>query len=164
LNKLNVPLKFETVVDLAGEAAIGRPHIAGALLEEGYTDTYQEAFIKYIGTGGPAFEKKFQATAQDVIQLVGRAKGLTFLAHPSHYTTDFELSSLIQLGLDGIEVVHPSHSELRQDFYRGVVNQYFLLESGGSDLHGGKKGDDQNFGTFIVPLHYVEAMRNRLFA
>jgi 3',5'-nucleoside bisphosphate phosphatase len=163
LNNINIPLKLDAVLDQAGIGSVGRPHIASALLEEGLTDTYHEAFMKYIGVGAPAYEKKYQLSPQETIELISQAGGLTFLAHPGKYTTDVELSSLIKSGLDGIEVVHPSHNEARQEFYRGVIHQYFLLECGGSDFHGGKKNDDDTLGAYTVPLNIVEDMRSRLF-
>ncbi len=163
LNDINIPLTLDSVLDQAGIGSVGRPHIASALLEEGLTGTYHEAFMKYIGFGAPAYEKKFQLTPVEATKLISQAGGLSFLAHPGKYTTEVELSTLIQSGLDGIEVVHPSHNEARQEFYRGVVHQYFLLECGGSDYHGGKKNDDNTLGTFTVPLEIVEEMRNRLF-
>jgi len=164
LNDINIPLKLDAVLDQAGIGSVGRPHIASALLEEGLTVTYHEAFMKYIGAGAPAYEKKYQLSPSEATQLVAQAGGLSFLAHPGKYTTDIELSTLIQAGLDGIEVVHPSHNEARQEFYRGVVHQYFLLECGGSDYHGGKKNDDQVLGVYTVPLEVVEDMRTRLFS
>jgi 3',5'-nucleoside bisphosphate phosphatase len=164
LNDINIPLKLDAVLDQAGVGSVGRPHIASALMEEGLTDTYHEAFLRYIGVGAPAYEKKYQLSPLEAIQLVTQAGGLTFLAHPGKYTTDVELTTLIQAGLDGIEVVHPSHNDTRQEFYRGVVHQYFLLECGGSDYHGGKKNDENTFGTYTVPLDVVEEMRNRLFS
>ncbi|MBI4429583.1 MAG: PHP domain-containing protein [Ignavibacteriales bacterium] len=163
LNKINIPITLDSVLKKAGEGSIGRPHIANALLDKGLTGTYHEAFTKYIGTNGPAYEKKFQLSPEEAMRLVTSSGGLSFLAHPGNYTTDAELLDLIRKGMDGIEVVHPSHSESRQEYYRGVVNQYFLLESGGSDYHGGKKNDDYAFGAFSVPLHVVETMRSRLF-
>jgi predicted metal-dependent phosphoesterase TrpH len=163
LNDINIPLKLDSVLDQAGIGSVGRPHIASALLEEGLTGTYHEAFMKYIGFGAPAYEKKYQLTPLEATTLISQAGGLSFLAHPGKYTTEVELSTLIQSGLDGIEVVHPSHNEARQEFYRGVVHQYFLLECGGSDFHGGKKNDDNTLGTFTVSLDIVEEMRNRLF-
>ena len=164
LNDINVSLKMDAVLDQAGIGSVGRPHIASALLEEGLIETYHEAFMKYIGVGAPAYEKKYQLSPLEATQLIAQAGGLTFLAHPGKYTTDFELSTLIQTGLDGIEVVHPSHNEARQEFYRGVVHQYFLLECGGSDFHGGKKNDDQTLGVYTVSLQVVEDMRTRLFS
>jgi len=163
LNKINIPITLDAVLEQAGEGSVGRPHIANALLEEGLTGSYHEAFIKYIGQNGPAYEKKFQVSPEEAIRLISSCGGLSFLAHPGKYTSEAELLDLIKKGLDGIEVVHPSHNESRQEYYRGVVNQYFLLESGGSDFHGGKKNDDYAFGAFVVPLHVVEAMRSRLF-
>ena len=164
LNKINVPIDMDAVLEQAGIGSVGRPHIANALVEQGIIDSFHEAFAKYIGTGGPAYEKKYQVSPREAIQLISKSGGLSFLAHPGRYTTDLELSELIDSGMDGIEVVHPSHDAERQKFYRSVVNQYFLLESGGSDFHGGKKNDGYAFGSFWVPMHVVEAMRKRLFS
>jgi len=163
LNKINVPLRMEAVLDQAGIGSVGRPHIASALVEEGLIETYHEAFLKYIGTGAPAYEKKYQLNPEEAVRLITGAGGLTFLAHPGKYTSEAELLRLINAGVDGIEVVHPSHSEAQQAHYRRVVDQYFLLESGGSDFHGGKKGDDDTIGTYTVPMFVVDQMRRRLF-
>ncbi|MEX0602795.1 MAG: PHP domain-containing protein, partial [Bacteroidota bacterium] len=57
LNNINIPLKMESVLEQAGIGSVGRPHIANALVESGWTGSYHEAFEKYIGMGGPAFEK-----------------------------------------------------------------------------------------------------------
>lgn len=163
LNSLNVPLRLDAVLEKAGIAAVGRPHIASALLDEGLVDSFQGAFQRFIGTGGPAYETKFQLNPSEAFRLISEAGGLSFLAHPGNYLSEQELLELIKYGLDGIEVVHPSHSASMQDYYRGIVNNYFLLESGGSDFHGGRKNDEHVFGTFTVPLHVVDTMRRRLF-
>jgi predicted metal-dependent phosphoesterase TrpH len=164
LNKINIPIRFESVQEQAGIGSLGRPHIASVMMEEGFIETYHEAFAKYIGVGGPAYEKKFQLGPEEAIRLISQSGGLSFLAHPGKYTSELEVAQLIKAGLDGIEVVHPSHNEIRQEHYRGVVNQYFLLESGGSDFHGGKKNDDAVFGAFCVPIQIVDAMKKRLFS
>lgn len=164
LNRINVPLRFDSVLEQAGIGSVGRPHIANALVEHGLTDSFHEAFEKYIGTGGPAFEKKFQLTPQDAIRLINSAGGLSFLAHPGRSTREEEIISLISLGLDGIEIVHPSHQEEQRNYYRGIVDHYFLLESGGSDFHGGRKGDGHTFGVFTVPMRILDAMKKRLFS
>jgi predicted metal-dependent phosphoesterase TrpH len=143
---------------------LNRINIPSVLMEEGFIDSYHEAFAKYIGVGGPAYEKKFQLSPEEAIRLISDSGGLSFLAHPGKYTSELELALLIKAGLDGIEVVHPSHNEARQEHYRGVVSQYFLLESGGSDFHGGKKNDESTFGAYWVPLQVVEAMKKRLFS
>jgi len=163
LNKLNIPLNLEAVLEQAGIGSVGRPHVANALLDGKHIATYHEAFEKFIGNSGPAFEKKYQLSPADAFKLITKAGGLSFLAHPGKYISELDLSQLIKNGLDGIEVVHPAHDDKLKEYYRGLVNQYFLLESGGSDFHGGKKNDDYALGVFTVPMHIVETMRSRLF-
>ncbi len=164
LNNINVPLTIESVLERAGHGAVGRPHIASAMVEEGYIETYHQAFEKFIGNGGPAFEKKFQLTLKDAIQLISSSGGLSFLAHPGRFTTEELLHQTIRSGLDGIEVIHPSHQPSHTSYYRGVVNEYFLLESGGSDFHGGKKNDDEVLGNFYIDESRVNMMKHRLFS
>jgi predicted metal-dependent phosphoesterase TrpH len=164
LNGLDVPITIESVLDQAGIGSVGRPHIASVLVEEGYTQNYHEAFSKYIGTGGPAYEKKYQVSPEEAVKMVARAGGLSFFAHPGKYATESDLAALMAAGLDGIEVVHPSHSPSMQAHYRRLADQYFLLESGGSDFHGGKKNDDTVFGSYTVPMSIVEMMRRRRFS
>jgi 3',5'-nucleoside bisphosphate phosphatase len=164
LNNLNVPLTMEEVMKCAGDGAVGRPHIATALLNAKLTRSYQEAFERYIGNNSPAFEKKFQLTPADAIALISSSGGLSFLAHPGKYTSDDMLQHLIKAGLDGIEVVHPSHSNELIAHYRGVVNEYCMLESGGSDFHGGNKNDDETLGSIAVDPEIVNVMKRRLFS
>jgi len=163
LNGLDIPLSLDSVLDQAGIGSVGRPHIASALVEEGHTQNYQEAFIKYIGSNGPAFEKKYQVGPAEAVQLIAQAGGLSFFAHPGKHTTEADLVALMDVGLDGIEVIHPSHSPTLQKHYRSLASQYFLLQSGGSDFHGGKKNDEAVFGAYTVPMSIVEDMRRRCF-
>ena len=163
LNQINIPLSLDAVLDQAGIGSVGRPHIASALVEGGMTGTYGEAFEKYIGFGAPAYEKKYQVSPEEAVQLVAQAGGLSFFAHPGRSTTEADLLELIRVGLDGIEVIHPSHSPSMQEHYRRLASQYFLLTSGGSDFHGGKKNDNGAFGSYAVPMHVVEEMRRRCF-
>jgi 3',5'-nucleoside bisphosphate phosphatase len=164
LNNLGVPLTMDAVMQCAGDGAVGRPHIAGALLTSKLTRSYQEAFERFIGNGGPAFEKKFQLTPADAVALISSSGGLSFLAHPGKYTSDNMLQLLIKAGLDGIEVTHPAHSPELVAHYRGVVNEYCMLESGGSDFHGGNKNDDETLGNMAVDPEVVNIMKRRLFA
>jgi len=162
LHELNVPLRFEAVLAKAGNGSVGRPHIANALVEEGLTETYQQAFLKYLGSGKPAYEKKYQISPREAIALVSGAGGLSFVAHPGNTVDEDLLQRLIREGVDGIEVVHPSHSEELVAYYRGIAEEYCLLISGGSDFHGGRKNDATALGTYAVALEDVEAMERRL--
>ena len=163
LNNLHVPLRIESVMEHAGTGSVGRPHIAAALVDEGFTNSYQEAFDRFIGNGGPAYERKFNFSPSEAIQLIASSGGLSFLAHPGRFTSDGMLQQLIKAGVDGIEVIHPSHAPEHVLHYRGVTNEYYLLESGGSDFHGGKKRDDTTLGSFFVGEEKVDTMKRRLF-
>jgi predicted metal-dependent phosphoesterase TrpH len=162
LNSMKIPLTVESVLAEASGDSIGRPHVASALVAGGHTETYQQAFNKYLANGRPAYERKDDYAPEEAIRLIADAGGLSFLAHPSRSVDDAYLRRLIGMGLDGIEVYHPSHPPDLVRHYKGIVNEYFLLESGGSDFHGGRRGDDDNLGMFGIPAQGVEMMRRRL--
>lgn len=162
LNDLKIPLTIESVFEQAGNGSVGRPHIANALLGEGLTETYHEAFSKYIGFGKPAYEKKYQVTPREAIELIASAGGISFIAHPGNNIDEKVMVELINQGVDGIEVIHPSHSPERVAHYKGITNEYFLLSSGGSDFHGGRKNDAEVFGKYFISDDEVEMMRRRL--
>jgi 3',5'-nucleoside bisphosphate phosphatase len=161
LQNLGLYITLEDVLEKAGNSAVGRPHIAQVLLEKELISSYYEAFNKYIGNESPAYEKKVHVSPQSAFKIINDAGGLSFIAHPG-YIKDSILMELIEAGVDGIEVYHPSHSSQLVKFYKGIVNEYFLLESGGSDFHGGRREDEKNFGKVYTSYASVEAMRKRL--
>ncbi len=161
LNELGVNISMEDVNEIAGNSAVGRPHIAKALVKLGVVNNYYEAFWKYLKDGGPAYEKKIHISPSSAIKIINDAGGLAFVAHPGNMKEKL-LFELIEAGLDGIEVIHPSHTEKTQRFYEKIAEQYCLLKSGGSDFHGGEKEDENNLGKFFIPPLFVEEMRQRL--
>ena len=162
LNSLNVPLTIDGVMRRAGSGSVGRPHIATALLEEGLIGTYQEAFTRYIGFGKPAYEKKYMISLREAISMIAAAGGLSFIAHPSTFLAEGVLLDIIHAGIDGIEVIHPSHTAELTAHYRGIVSEYFLLASGGSDFHGGRRNDADALGRFTIATAELNMMRRRL--
>lgn len=164
LNKMNVPIDIDSVMEHVTGDSVGRPHIANALVTEGHAASYEQAFMKYIGDGRPAYERKWNFSPEETIRLINKAGGLSFLAHPGRSMNEDLLFRLIKAGLDGIEVIHPSHSPELVYYYRGIVNEYCLLESGGSDYHGGEKSDDQTLGRFVISASTVDIMRRRLIS
>lgn len=163
LHSLDVFIRMDKVLEQAGGGSIGRPHIANAIIDAGYAESHQEVFAKYIGYGCPAYVEKFQCSPEEVFSLISQVGGLSFLAHPGNSVPEQTVFRLINVGLDGIETVHPSHSADITNHYKGIVNEYFLLESGGSDFHGGRRNDDAALGQFTIPLTTVDTMRRRLF-
>ena len=161
LNILGLKITMDDVLKQANNSAIGRPHVAQALLINEQVKSYFEAFYKYLGNHAPAYERKVHLSPQSAFKIISDAGGLSFIAHPGNMP-EILIKELIDAGVDGIEVVHPSHTPERVKFYRGIVNEYFLLESGGSDYHGGKREDEENLGKFFTSTKSVEAMRLRL--
>lgn len=161
LNFLGINLTLEDVLEKSGDSAVGRPHIAQAMAEKGFVTNYFEAFNKYIGNGCPAYEKKVHLSPRSAFKIISDSGGLSFIAHPNNMPDDI-LKELIEEGVDGIEVIHPSHYPHQVKHFRGIVNEYFLLESGGSDFHGGDRNDYTNFGKYFTTSSRVDAMRNQL--
>ncbi len=163
LNRIKIPLKFESVIERAGpENSIGRPHIANTMVEEGFAGSYDEVFHKYIGIGKPAYEANPPFPPDEAIRMISAAGGLSFLAHPSHYVNTAMLHYLVKAGLDGVEVIHPSHSPEEVEFYGKFADENSLLKSGGSDFHGGLKNDDANLGKYYIGRDWLDAIRARV--
>ncbi|NWF49848.1 MAG: PHP domain-containing protein [Ignavibacteriaceae bacterium] len=161
LNALGLDLSLDDVLEKVKNSAVGRPHIAQAMVDKKLVNSYFEAFNKYIGNGCPAYERKVHISPQSAFKIISDAGGLSFIAHPG-FISESIIMELIEAGMDGIEVVHPSHSPQMEKYYKGIVNEYFLLESGGSDFHGGEREDDYNFGKYFTTQNALEAIRNRL--
>ncbi len=163
LNEMGSKITMGNVIDKAGEdAAIGRPHIAMALNDEGFVGSYSEAFYKYIGDGKPAYIRKPNTSAKEAIELISASGGLSFVAHPGRYVSDDVFARLITYGLDGIEIVHPSHKKEDMANLLRTAELNFLLTSGGSDFHGGSKNDQKNFGSYYVTTAEINNMKRRL--
>jgi predicted metal-dependent phosphoesterase TrpH len=161
LNILGLDITIDDVMLFSKDSAIGRPHIAQALLAKGQVKSFFEAFYKFIGNHAPAYERKVHLSPQSAFKIINDAGGLSFIAHPGNMP-EILIKELIDAGVDGIEVIHPSHSPEQVKFYRGIVIEYFLLESGGSDFHGGKREDDENLGKYYTSSKVVDTMRTRL--
>ena len=161
LNNFAIPLNFESVRKYAQKGSIGRPHIAGALFQEGLIKNYQEAFNKYIGDGRPCAVPKYKILPQEAISLINQSGGICVLAHPGDDVRDRMIFDLVKAGLDGIETIHPRHTQKQVDFFRNVVKRYNLVETGGSDCHG-KNTDDILIGRMNVPYAFVKRMKERL--
>lgn len=161
LNSMGIDLSINEITDQFPGLPIGRPHIAELLLKKEYVKSFPEAFYSYLGNSAPAYEKKVYISPESAFRLITAASGLSFIAHPGNMSEEV-LKALIDAGCDGIEVMHPSMNNSQIKFLHELTNNYFLLRSGGSDFHGGKKKDDENFGRFYMRYDDVRAMRSRL--
>ena len=157
LHELDLSLKLSTVLEISGEGSIGRMHIAQALVQEGLCQNVDTAFSKYLRDGGPAFVEKYRVAADKAIDVIHRAGGLTLLAHPGFYNDEELMEFLFEVGLDGLEVYNPKHSELQVLRFQKVVEAHNGIESGGSDFHGGRE-KTVPLGAFKVSCSIVTKM------
>jgi predicted metal-dependent phosphoesterase TrpH len=160
LAALNLPLKWERVLEIAGGGAIGRPHVARAMLEAGYVESVKDAFIRYIGSDGPAYVARTRLSPEESVQLIHSAGGVAVLAHPG-LLRDYRamILRLIAVGLDGVEVNHPSNSEAVRLDLRGIAIASSLIMTGGSDFHGPQIKPDTKLGMVVPPDGAVDALK-----
>jgi 3',5'-nucleoside bisphosphate phosphatase len=155
LNALGVLLTMDLVLENAGAGAIGRPHIARAMVAGGWVRDFRDAFDRYLGWGRPAYVPKQRLAMADAIALIHRAGGLAVLAHPGSEAKRNALSALAALGLDGVEVLHPSHTAEDAARISALADHLELVPSGGSDWHGQTEGA-RAIGAMRVPLSFLE--------
>jgi predicted metal-dependent phosphoesterase TrpH len=122
-------------------------------------ESREDAFNRYIGRNGTAYVEKYKITAQEVIELIHSIGGAAFLAHPGINNMEKAIPELKEMGLDGIEVIHPKHSEEQVKNLQAVAEKMSLLTAGGSDFHGGD-ADEENLGQYYVTEESVNRIRD----
>lgn len=155
LNAHGIPVTMEAVLAEAGTGAVGRPHIARAMLAGGWVREFREAFDKWIGWGRPAYMAKETFDVADAIALVHRAGGLAVWAHPGELATPSRIARLAEQGLDAVEVLHPSHQPYLVQRLVDYTAQAGLLPSGSSDWHGTQEGP-RKLGGQLVPKIWLD--------
>lgn len=161
LNAIGVKITFQDVLDAAGSGAIGRPHVAKALVENGWARDNRDAFDRYLGAGRPAFLDKRRLSLRDAIAMVHSCGGIAVMAHPGGEGTLARLSALKAQGLDGVEVIHPGHSLEDRKRLLAVATELDLVPSGGSDSHGAT-GGARMIGAMQVPGEWVDWQEARV--
>jgi predicted metal-dependent phosphoesterase TrpH len=136
LKGLGIRVPLETVEEIARGGAIGRPHVAEALLQAGHIETFNEAFQRFLGAHAPAYVAKAVVRLEEAVRVVKDAGGVTVLAHPGTLNRDHLIPGWARRGLDGIEVWHAKHDAAAIARYQGYAKLHGLLMTGGSDYHG----------------------------
>lgn len=162
LNSFAIPVTMESVLREAGVGAVGRPHLARALIAGGWVRDFRDAFDKWLGWGKPAYVEKGQMTVADACALIHRAGGISVWAHPADLATETRLRKLHAVGLDAVEVLHPSHPQPLAERIYDRAERIGLLPSGGSDWHGSADGPRQ-LGGQLVPYLWL-ARQDRFVA
>lgn len=125
----------------AGRAAIGRPHLAEALVKRGYALSIPEAFQKYLVRGAPGYVAKAKIAPAEAVALVRGAGGVPVWAHPGASLSEVQarLPSLLAAGIAGMEVHYAAYDEAHRAALGALARERGLLASGGSDFHGERK-------------------------
>jgi 3',5'-nucleoside bisphosphate phosphatase len=141
LAALGAPVDVEPIAaDAARGRSVGRPQIAEALAAAGHVATRDEAFDRFLESGGPAFVPRRGERPEEVIRIIHEAGGIASLAHPGITRRDDLLPALAAAGLDALEARHSDHDAATEARYRGLAREMRILVTGGSDFHGGDAG------------------------
>ncbi len=159
LARLGAPVDFSRVAAFAAGGAIGRPHVARALVEAGWVRDVAEAFDRFIGRNAAAYVERLKVTPVDAVAVIRAAGGLAVLAHPGWAQRDEMIPELVAAGLDGIEVYYPDHTPALVDRYAALARRYGLLMTGGTDFHGGTLATKVPVGHQYVPEGIIPPLR-----
>jgi len=153
LRGMGIMIEWERVRAIAGDAAVGRPHVAQALLEKGYVKTIPEAFDRWIGRNGPAYVEREKMTPSEAVEFIVERGGIACLAHP-HDLLDLDrlLAELKAAGMAAMEVYYKDYQPDTVERLRRAAERFDLLPLGGSDYHGIFGPDEPLPGHMYSPL------------
>jgi hypothetical protein len=135
LGELKRPVSWERVSEMAS-GAVGRPHIARAMVEAGHVETVAEAFDRFLGDDGIARVPRPKVHPVDALKMIHSAGGIGSIAHPRTVKhLDDLVKQLVDAGLVGIEVYAEKYASDRRDSYLDIATRYNLVPSGGTDYH-----------------------------
>ena len=169
LNAMGVAISWERVQEIAGDASIGRPHIAQALVEGGYVQYPKDAFDKYIGRNGPAYADRVKLTPADAVRMLLDRGALPVMAHPTYSASKSDrgavdslpgiLADLTAAGLVGMEVYYGDYTPEQVEWLRGLADDFGLIPCGGSDYHASGNPGEPQPGSVGPPMSSVDALK-----
>jgi hypothetical protein len=171
LSGLGIEITFDELRNIAKESQPGRPHIARLMVKKGYVPSIDAAFDQYLGNGRPAYVDRFRFGCEETIQIILNAGGIPVLAHPmllgiqqSDIFEDF-IAVLTDMGLRGIEVYYPDHTQDLMAYYTRLARRHHLLITGGTDFHGDIKPEikmGSGKGNLFIPYELYETLISSL--
>ena len=162
LRGMGMEIEWERVQAIAGDGAVGRPHIAQALLEKGYISYIAEAFDRFIGRNGPAYAEREKMTPVEVVTFLAKKKGMPVLAHPRDLDNlEDLLPQLKAAGLIAMEAYYQDYDDATIDRLVAIARRYELLPLGGSDFHGLGGEKERLPGDIPLPDEAIDAFLAR---
>ena len=168
LAEFGMEIEWERVREIAGDASVGRPHIAQALVEKGYFAEPSDAFREYLGRNGKAYVERPKLTPLDAVKLLNDVGGVAVFAHPWFERRGNEpepeqsliatVEELKAAGLHGMEVHYAMYDEATVDWLADVARAYDLIPCGGSDYHHSGNSREPLPGVNGPPMETVERL------
>jgi len=168
LNEAGFEITMEDVLaQLAPGATLGRPHLADALIAKKIVASRDEAFAELLHNNSKYYISHYSPTPEDAIKLIKQAGGVAVIAHPlaslrGRTVSIDSFKSMVEAGLDGIEISHRDQSEEERELLREVVAQYGIIATGSSDYHGNGKLNE--LAEFTTKPEDFEALEARAYA
>jgi predicted metal-dependent phosphoesterase TrpH len=139
-----LPVSWATVQELAGGGAVGRPHIARALVGAGVVASVDEAFERLLHSASPYYVPKADLEVLTAVRMVRAAGGVPVFAHPlarrrGRVVPDEVIAEMAAAGLAGLEADHPDHEPADRAHLRALAGDLGLFVTGSSDYHGTNK-------------------------
>jgi len=164
LNDAGVEITIDEVLaQLSQGATLGRPHLADALVLKKVVKSRDEAFETYLSNNSKFYVAHYAPTPEEAIGLIKEAGGVAVIAHPlaslrGRIVSTDSFKSMVDAGLDGIEVSHRDQTPDAQELLAKIVKQYGIIATGSSDYHGtGKLNELAEFTTTPADFEALEA-------
>ena len=164
LRRYKMDISHDELKEEAGGDIVSRAHIANLILKKGYVYSKGEIFKRYLGIGGLAYVPKGDLTPERAVEIIIEAGGIASLAHPKYISEDeMKLTKIINTlkdaGLKAMEVYYSNFTLKEVIKYKRIALKNGLLLTGGSDYHGGNKGNIE-IGDGAVPLEVCSRMED----
>ncbi len=170
LVEMGYSITWKRVQEIAGDAAIGRPHIAVAMVEAGYFKYPSEVFDTLIGRSGPAYVERVKLTPEDAIRMLRDNGAVPVMAHPTYsavksgrdavQSLEETLAHLQASGLAGIEVFYCDYTPKQVAYLKEIADNLGLIPCGGSDYHRSGNPGEPEPGSVGPPMQTVERLRD----
>ena len=168
LNRLGIKIAWERVVELSGGGAIGRPHIAQAMVEASYVRYPRDAFTEYLGRNGRAYVERPKLTPVEAVEKLTKNGALPIMAHPTYsegksprghvINLKTTLAELKDAGLVGMEVYYGNYTPDQVRRLKALADEMGLIPCGGSDYHAAGNPGEPEPGSVGPPMATVEAL------
>lgn len=169
LNNMGITISWSRVQDIAAGGAIGRPHIAQALVESGHIEFPKDAFDLYIGRNGTAYVERPKLTPENAVNLISGNGALPVMAHPTYSQAKSDREGVTSLmktvrnlrehGLVGIEVFYGDYTTEQVAYLEKIARDLEIIPCGGSDYHASGNPGEPEPGDVGPPMTTVDKLK-----